>query len=269
MNSSDTTRRSIAGAVLACALAVSLLSPPRAEAQAVAAKSASTAEASGPEAEQVFALLEQGMQHADAGRWPEALAAFEQARAIAPYPNVLFQLARAQHALGHPAQAQAALDEYEQSAGPHNPNQGEAERLKAQLSEPPPPTLASEAPAYAPSDQEPAAPRFPIGPVVTMSAGGAVLIAALTTGLLTNAREDELVRNCDSELICDSKLAEVKDGGKDLKLVTNVLLVTGGAAITAGLLWLLLSDGEPEQQRVQAGLGCTHDGCLGDVKVGF
>ena len=117
--------------------------------------------------------------------------------------------------------------------------------------------------------EEPVAQRFPIGPVVTMSAGGAVLIAALTTGLLTNAREDELVRNCNSEQVCESKLAEVKDGGKDLKLVTNVLLATGGAAITAGIVWWLLSDGEPEQQRVQAGLGCTHDGCLGDVKVGF
>lgn len=59
----------------------------------------------------------QGVACADGGRWAEAITAFERARALAPLPAVLFNLAEAHRHVGHARAALAAYREYLDRAG--------------------------------------------------------------------------------------------------------------------------------------------------------
>lgn len=97
-----------------------------------------------------------------------------------------------------------------------------------------------------------------LGPILTLSLGGALLIGAATTGLLASDLHSEIEDRC--KLGCDdTKTRDDKDRGATLVVATNVLLAGGLTAATAGALWWLLGADDATEARVAA--YCDPTGC--------
>jgi hypothetical protein len=202
---------------------------------------------------QALALLDQALAQIEQAEWLEAARTLEHAKKLAEFPNIVYHLARAHFRLGRTRQGLKELARFEELAGPFNPNRAEAERLRTEHATPT--SFAS----------EPSRRRLPLGPLITISGGGAALISALVTGLLANAAADELKRNCGGDSVCPDYLEDVRDRGDRLKLATNVLLGVGGAAVVAGTGWWLLG----RKERARAQLSCNGEGCRASAKVEF
>jgi hypothetical protein len=211
------------------------------------------ASASAAAEEQALLLLDQALTLADEADWKGAQAKLEQARKLKELPNIVFHLARAHLRLQETAPALSLLARFRELAGKHNPNTQEAERLLAEHSAP------GRAAPSAPVTPPPARKKVPVGPLVTISSGGVVLLVSLMTGLLAKAAEDELQRNCASNGMCPSKLEAVRDRGERLKLTTNILIGVGAAAVAAGTGWWFLGRREraPQAQASCSGVGCS------------
>jgi hypothetical protein len=217
-------------------------------------------------------LLDQALTLIEQERWNDAKALLEQASKLAPFPNILFHLARVHYRLGERDQARVRLSDFEKLAGPTNPNYGDAQRLHVLLTQQ---SVASAPPTDAPLVTDTQSPRvqpaqrqFPLGPVVTAASGAALLVAAITTGLLSNAAKGELDRHCRTDGSCDSSLAMIKDRGQRFQLATNLLLGAGVAAIGAGTLWWFLTQPKTEE-KLQVNVTLSHRGGSAAVLVGF
>ena len=192
--------------------------------------------------------------------WTTAKQKLEEAQSLAQFPNIFFHLARAYFRLGETERGMAALARYEELADAHNPNRREAEQLRREH-----PTRRAPAGVEATSAGPRQTKGLPLGPLITVGVGGVSLIAALITGLLTRATNQELSRNCDSDEVCPDHLESVMDHGERLKLATNVLLGVGLGAVAAGTTWWLLAN----RRQVEARVACTDDGCRASTRVRF
>lgn len=186
------------------------------------------------QADHAFKLQAEALKFADEKAWDKARDKLIEAWQYGEFPNVAFHLAAVYDALNEPELASEQLGKFLSLAEPSNVNYVAAVTLQAKLRKPeaawhPPP-------APAPGPQDLTRGSAPVASVVLAASGAAMLFAALTTGLLANAAEGELERNCPQNR-CDPKLQGVADRGRTLKLVTNTLLVTGGAALGAGAAW--------------------------------
>jgi hypothetical protein len=63
-----------------------------------------------PEQQQAKALFEEGITLSDAGKWPDALAAFQRSDELAPSPTVRFNIGATLRALGRYVEAKNTLD---------------------------------------------------------------------------------------------------------------------------------------------------------------
>jgi len=132
---------------------------------------------------------------------------------------------------------------------------GERSQVTLQLAPRPVPRAPAPVAAVAPV---PAPPRVPVAPpsthawstarkgaIVTWAAGGAALVAGGIAGIRTKRSNDELDDLLAVEGVDRSALADQRDSVRRLSLATDVLLVTGAAALVTGtVLWLLDPGGE-------------------------
>lgn len=245
------SQRDVLAALVRAGALVLLLAASAARAQvaqtpaAQPAPSAATTTANGAAGKQAraFALFGEALTHSDQTRWVEAKAKLEEAFALAPFPNIAFELARVHLALSDHAQARLQLDRFEQLADPYNPNHAEARLMRATLPAAPElkPEAAAPVPAPVPArvmDYRASRP-LPLGPILTIAGGGAALVAALMTALLSSAADGELARNC-AQNSCPPRLDSVRDRGQTFQVSTNILLAVGAAAAAGGVAWWML-----------------------------
>jgi hypothetical protein len=249
------------GALLSCVVAAGARAQEAQTAEVQATPSQVDAETTPAAAEpapsdaqrQALELLDQALAQIERAEWREAERTLERAKQLAEFPNLVFHLARAHFRLGKTRQGLKELARFEELAGPFNPNRAEAERLR------------SEHTTHTSFASESARRTLPLGPLLTVSGGGAVLISALVTGLLADAAADELKRNCGGDNVCPDYLEDVRERGDRLKLATNVLLGVGGAAVAVGTGWWLLG----QKERARGQLSCNGEGCRASAKLEF
>lgn len=84
-------------------------------------------------------------------------------------------------------------------------------------------------------------PEPPVAPWVMVGAGGAVLGAALATGILAKAADNDFVEHCPTGEECDPGLRPLQQRVDRLATATDVLLAAGGATVVGGLVWWYLT----------------------------
>jgi hypothetical protein len=112
---------------------------------------------------------------------------------------------------------------------------------------------------------------FPVLPVVLMSAGGALLIGSLVTGVLALGEKSDLDDRCTLGPLgnqCDPSLQGKRDDAQTLALVTDVLWISGAAVAGTGLVLLLVQAGGDDEPpaAVQIGAAPTRGG--GVLQIG-
>jgi tetratricopeptide (TPR) repeat protein len=229
-----------------------------------------------------------GRSHHDKGQFAQAAAEFEKAYASSGKATLLYNLFVAYRDANESAKAADALRRYLRD----EPNVENRPQLEAKLaameaslaSQPTPPPAGEPAPEPAQPAEPPAAPvtdveaasepdepsTFPVGPVVVMGVGGAMVLTSVITGIMASGKESDLEKGCPEKTNCPAELEDTKSSGETLALVTDVLLFGGLATAGAGLAWLLLggSDGG-EASEPAAAVYCGPGACGGSVRVSF
>lgn len=111
-------------------------------------------------------------------------------------------------------------------------------------------------------------------PLIVMSAGGALILGSVVTGIITSGKEADLESRCGPTKVCSSDDQTAKDlqsSGNTMALVTDILLFGGIAVAGAGVALLLLSDsgGSSEAPPATASIACLPGACGGSVQVRF
>lgn len=122
------------------------------------------------------------------------------------------------------------------------------------------------------SDDDPSEEESDISltPYIVLSAGGAILLGSLVTGILTEMARNDLDEKCTAEAVCTPDLEPTKERGEILSLTTNILIATGSAVTATGLLLLLFMNDVEEKHSVEtASFGCGPTGCFGRLNGTF
>jgi tetratricopeptide (TPR) repeat protein len=223
--------------------------------------------------------FEAGRLHYDHGRFDEAGREFAQAYEMTGNPALLYNLYLVHRDAGRVEAAAEALEGYLERV-PDPPRRAGLEArlrsLKAQLAArgdggepqaaepalPAPEPALDDARVEVGTDDRSGATRPPLGAIVAMGTGGALLVGAVVTGVMTKSAESTLRDGCPERVGCDPELESTRDRARRLAIVTDVLWITGAAAAVGGLLWLLLRrPGEEEQERPAVSFGCAPGGC--------
>ncbi len=90
---------------------------------------------------------------------------------------------------------------------------------------------------------------------IIAAGGGALALAGVVTGVMALGRQSDLEERCvmdGDRYLCDDAALADADGGKTLALTTDILLVTGGVALAAGVITALLlgDDGDEDDPDV-------------------
>jgi hypothetical protein len=237
-----------------------------------------------------------GRSYHDRGEFAKAAAEFEQAYAASGRPALLYNLFVAYRDANDAKRAADALRRYlELEKDIENRPQLEAKleameaALAAQLIEetaagtaeatPQPEPVAEPEPQPVPlADVEPAAEpqesSFPIGPVIVMGVGGAMMLGSIATGLMASSAQSELEDMCPTKMSCGSDLEDTQSKGETMALVTDVLLFGGVAVAAGGAVWLLLGSGSSgesasAQGATHASVMCTTTACAASVRGSF
>jgi tetratricopeptide (TPR) repeat protein len=224
--------------------------------------------------------------HYENGDFDEAAAGFEEAYRLSRRPDLLYNVYLAHRDAQRTREAADALERYLNEApdvGAHDRLRARLERMRAALAQESEATVDG-ASADGTNDvaddatdevSGPNADRvdeggsdLPVSALVVGGAGAALLIASAVTGLLTMSQQSELEDACPTRTGCDPGLEDTADGGKTLAVVTDVLWVTGLAAIGTATALLLWTDDEPSDAQA-AGLGCDPGGCMGFLRMGL
>jgi tetratricopeptide (TPR) repeat protein len=237
-----------------------------------------------------------GRSYHDRGEFSKAAAEFEQAYAASGRAALLYNLFVAYRDANDAKRAADALRRYlELEKNVENRPQLEAKleameaALAAQLIEEAAAGKAEEAtqaeatpseePAPVPlADVEPAAEpeesSFPIGPVIVMSVGGAMMLGSIATGLMASGAQSDLEEMCPTKMNCGADLEDTQSQGETMALVTDVLLFGGVAVAASGAAWLLLGSGGSSESAsardaTRASVMCTTNACGASVRGVF
>jgi len=239
-----------------------------------------------------------GRSHHDRGEFAKAAEQFELAYAASGRPALLYNLFVAYRDANDAKRAADALRRYlELEKNVENRPQLEAKleameaALAAQLIEEaankaaePDPQQAAPAPQshepepVAMADVEPAAEpeesAFPVGPVIVMGVGGAMMLGSIATGVMAKSAQSELEDMCPTRMDCGGDLEDTKSKGETMALVTDVLLFGGLAVAAGGAAWWLLGSGGSEssasaRDATHASLACTTTACAASVRGTF
>ena len=104
-----------------------------------------------------------------------------------------------------------------------------------------------------------------VGPITLLAIGGVAVVTAAITGPLALTKRDELGAQCMMDQ-CDIALLGQADEIRTLSIITDIAIVTAAVAITAGLLWWVLSGSDdskkdPPAKKAMLGGYCTDAGC--------
>jgi tetratricopeptide (TPR) repeat protein len=238
--------------------------------------------------QQARIYFEAGRLHYDQGRFDEAAREFTLAYELSGNPALLYNIFLAHRDATRLEQAVEALEGYLDKV-PDQPNRaGLQARLKAMKAKleaersgsPAGPAVAADpATPVAPADPLPApahgadpepvdAPParsggVPMGAVVTMAAGGALVLGAVITGVMAKSAESDFHEGCPTRTGCDPALESTRDKARRLGLITDVLWITGAVAAVGGLVWLLVGKGASGETREPppVAFGCGPGGC--------
>jgi hypothetical protein len=119
---------------------------------------------------------------------------------------------------------------------------------------------------------------FPWGPVIVGSVGVLTLTAALVTGVMGNARDEELHQvaktcpagNCGS-LPADQQraIAHTQSSMETLYAATNVLLIVGAASVTTAVVWYLALPSPDDHQAVMVAPYVVPGSAGGTLRLSF
>ncbi len=136
-----------------------------------------------------------------------------------------------------------------------------------------PPKVASTATATAAPPPPPR--KAPPGSYVLMGIGGAMVVGGAVTGFMTLGKVKDLEKLCpDNQCPAGSDFEDKKSSAKTFRTLTDVLLISGGAMVAGGAVWLISSSSGKSSTgaatpRATGGAMCTGNGCLGSVRVAF
>jgi tetratricopeptide (TPR) repeat protein len=227
--------------------------------------------------------FQRGRIHYDNGEFDQAATAFEQAYSLSHRHALLYNLYLAYRDANQQEKAAEALGNYlDRVEVIENRPQLEArlkaleegiaarkaeEAAKAQAAAAPSTTAA--APSEAGASGEPENKRWWLTPVVIGSAGAAMMVGSIATGLMANSKQKELDDKCVNGT-CDPSLKSTADSGKTLALVTDILLIGGGAVLATGaVLFFVKKPKASEQPSTSASAICTPRLCGGSLAVRF
>lgn len=113
-------------------------------------------------------------------------------------------------------------------------------------------------------------------PWIVMSVGGALLAGGTITGVLALKEEKDLEGQCGPDgTSCPPGFESQTDRGQTLATTTDVLLAVGGVAVGAGVVLLFLLDDDTTERAPTtpdsptASVGCSANGCLGQLRLSF
>ena len=104
-----------------------------------------------------------------------------------------------------------------------------------------------------------------------LGVGGAALVGALVTGLVSNGAYSELEDKCGDDHLCPSGYdwTSARDRGQSMALVSDVLTISGVVfAGTGAVLWYLWRD-TPTESAPRASFICTQHGCSAQARLSF
>jgi tetratricopeptide (TPR) repeat protein len=217
-----------------------------------------------PEAKQMY---EEGKARFDAGAYEEAIVAFTKAYNATGEPNLLFNLAACAERLGDAERAIAYYRVYLEEV----PDAEDADAVKARVKlletegipaqkEPEPAPEPAHEPAPEPEQVEkrlgppppdvdpreyyakkPEKKRI-IWPPVVIGLGGFVLAGGITTAILAKKEYTGLENSCKPNCSDDDI-----GTAKALAIASDVQIFTGGAAVIAGVVWLVIAKKQEKQ----------------------
>jgi tetratricopeptide (TPR) repeat protein len=225
-----------------------------------------------------------GRIHYDNGEFDQAATAFEEAYSLSHRHALLYNLYLAYRDANQQEKAAEALRNYlDRVEVIENRPQLEArlkaledgiaarkaqEAAKAQAAAAPSSNAAATH-SEASLGEEPENKHWWVTPVILGSAGAAVMVGGVATGLMANSKQKELDDKCMNGT-CDPSLKATADSGKTLALVTDILLSGGGAALVVGtVLFFVKKPKSSEQPSTSASAVCTPRLCGGSVAVRF
>jgi tetratricopeptide (TPR) repeat protein len=247
------------------------------------------------------ASFERGRVLYDSGEFVQAAQAFERAYELSGRDALLYNIYLAHRDANQPAQAAQALRDYLAKV-PNIENRAQlearlaaleqglarereqrereerqaSERAAAQSHVQAAASVESEPPPQAPSGRS---PKF-IAAVSLLSAGGAMMLTSVVTGLMASAKEGDLEDEC-PQRVCDANSRALRDSGLRLARTTDALLFGGLAiAATGGVLWWLdARGGERQAERAHApkarvemprvAAACSGQGCVMAASLRF
>jgi hypothetical protein len=237
-----------------------------------------------------------GRSFHDRGEFAKSAAEFELAYAASGRPALLYNLFVAYRDANDAKRAADALRRYlDLEKNVENRPQLEAKleameaALAAQLIEEaanPQPAKTAEPASDAQAEPEPVAAAdiepmvqpeesaFPIGPVIVMGVGGAMMLGSIATGLMASSAQSELEDMCPTRMGCSADLEDTASKGETMALVTDVLLFGGIAVAAGGAAWWLLGSGSSSESAsardaTHASVMCTNSACAANVRGTF
>jgi tetratricopeptide (TPR) repeat protein len=238
----------------------------------------------GPDEEEARAHFRLAQLQYRRGRFAEAAREFEQAHALVPRAELLYNVYLAWRDAGEPEPAARALRELLEGELPAplgrerlEASLASLERSIAERRELEERLAAQEARAQASATppREPGPEPPPEGGAgggtwtpgwAILAAGGALVVAGAITGGVALGLYDDVTSRC-SGTICPADTEGDRASGQALTVTTDVLLPVGVAAAATGLLLALLIDGSEGSERLTA--GCTLDGCGVSLRGSF
>lgn len=182
------------------------------------------------------------------GRFEEAAREFEEAYALSPRPEILFNLSVAYRDAGRFREAAGALRRYLE-ADPDTENRAMLEERLLRL----------EADARAAEEERAPVETGPSGLLIAgvsvLGAGVAALGVSIATSLLAAGETSTLDDLCDDARACMPGYEEPLENARDFATVSNVLYAVGGGLVAAGAVLFVL--GITNGDEVEVTLGPT------------
>ncbi|MFW5925909.1 MAG: tetratricopeptide repeat protein [Myxococcota bacterium] len=242
-----------------------------------------------------------GRAYYESGRFARAAEEYQAAYEKSEEPDHLYRLFLALRDAGRLAEAIDALEEYLRRV----PDAPDRDRLRLRLAnmkrlekqrdrgeepaqesppqedsgeqepEEPEPEPTDPGDDDAPAEDREMSRKWSVLPWAVMGVGAGLLAGATATGVLALRQESDLESECDDN-VCRPGLQGDIDRGKALATTTDVLLISGLAAVGAGIALRFMLDEEmtervptePDSPTTVSG-GCGLRGCSGEVRVRF
>jgi len=221
----------------------------------------------GPDEQEAQIRFELGRRYYETGRFLEAAAEFVAAIEIAPLAPLYYNLYLAYRDGGADEQAADALTLYIQTLPAGDRRTQLEARMRVLRERVSSGDDAGDTSETVESSGGEGGGGVDPGPWILVGAGGALVIGAVITGVLAMDERSSLDAMCPTPDTCPAGFEDVQSRGETLAIVTDVLWITGAVAVTAGIIWAIVSaTGGDADSDVRAGFACDGNGCLGALR---